>query len=295
MPFEPDMTPPILIAVDPRRHDPAPLALGLRLARVAAAPIVLASTADECLGVAAQGLLDTRASIPAIQLRRLPDGSSPAHGLQALARELEPLAMVLGSSSRGQLGRVFPGAVTDRVMHGAPCAIAVAPRGRSLESADTPLRRIGVAWVDTPDGRAALTAAAALAQASAAYLRLLVVMRPRDQYVSAAPALPAFDDEAARRQDAEAELRRGLEGAGDASASGQVLDGEPATALAAVSPDLDLLVCGSRDQGPVRTAMLGGTSHALVRRAACPMLVVPCGTEAALAAAWRQAAAGMVA
>ena len=289
------MTPPILIAVDPRRDDPAPLALGLRLARLAAAPIVLASTEDERLGVAAQLLLDARGPIPAIQLRRPPDGSSPAHGLQALAQDVAPLVMVLGSSSRGQLGRVFPGAVTDRLMHGAPCAVAVAPRGPSLESADSPLRRIGVAWVDRPDGRAALTAASALAHASAAYLRVLVVMRPRDLYLSASPTLPPFDDETARLQDAEAELRSGLAAAGEASAAGQVLDGEPAAALASASADLDLLVCGSRGHGPVRNAMLGGTAHALVRRAACPVLVVPCGAEVALAAAWQQAAAGVVA
>jgi nucleotide-binding universal stress UspA family protein len=36
---------------------------------------------------------------------------------------------------------------------------------------------------------------------------------------------------------------------------------------------VDLLVCGSRGYGPVRTLMLGSTSHALVREAACPVLV----------------------
>jgi nucleotide-binding universal stress UspA family protein len=288
------MTPPILIAVDPRRDDSAPLTLGLRLARVAAAPVVLASTDDESLGRAAQSLLDARGPIPAIKLRGLDDGP-PAHALEALANEVAPLLIVLGSSSRGQLGRVFPGAVTDRLMHGAPCAVAVAPPGPSLESADTPLRRIGVAWADTPDGRAALTAASALAHASAAYLRVLVVMRPRDLYLSASPALPPFDDETARREDAEAELRCGLAAAGEASAAGQVLDGEPVAALASASPDVDLLVCGSRGFGPVRNALLGGTAHALVRRAACPVLVVPHGTEAALAAAWQDASAGIVA
>jgi hypothetical protein len=37
------MTPPVLVAVDPRRDDAAALALGLRLARVAGAPLVLAA------------------------------------------------------------------------------------------------------------------------------------------------------------------------------------------------------------------------------------------------------------
>jgi hypothetical protein len=37
--------------------------------------------------------------------------------------------------------------------------------------------------------------------------------------------------------------------------------------------------------GPWRTTILGGTSHALVRRAACPVLVVPRGTAARITAA----------
>src|SRR3954454_14003945 len=39
-----EMTAPILVAVDPGRDDPAPLALGLRLARLAGAPLLLAAT-----------------------------------------------------------------------------------------------------------------------------------------------------------------------------------------------------------------------------------------------------------
>ena len=156
-------------------------------------------------------------------------------------------------------------------MHGAPCAVAVAPRGPSLE-----LRRLAaaphrVAGVDRPDGRAALTAASALAHASAAYLRVLAVMRPRDLYLSASPMLPPFDDETARLQDAEAELRSGLAAAGEATAAGQVLDGESAAALASASADLDLLVCGSRGHGPVRTrcSVALRTRSCAARRAPC--------------------------
>jgi nucleotide-binding universal stress UspA family protein len=104
-----------------------------------------------------------------------------------------------------------------------------------------------------------------------------------------------FDHEAARRADAQAELRHGLQTAGAGFAGGEVLDGDPPAALAAASADLDLLVCGSRGHGPLQTLVLGGTSHALVRRAACPVLVVPHGTESALADAFRVSAAGAVA
>ena len=65
---------------------------------------------------------------------------------------------------------------------------------------------------------------------------------------------------------------------------GTVVRGTPADALASESHELDLLVCGSRDFGPLRTLMHGSTSHALVRRAGCAVLVVPPGAEEALVA-----------
>jgi nucleotide-binding universal stress UspA family protein len=114
-------------------------------------------------------------------------------------------------------------------------------------------------------------------------------MRPRDYYVTVKPAVRMVDREAPRRADAQAALTRGLDACGDPPATGEVLDGEPAAALASASTDLDLLVCGSRGLGPLRTLLLGGTSHALVRRAACPVLVVPPGTEATLSAGFRDA------
>jgi nucleotide-binding universal stress UspA family protein len=310
------MTSPILVAVDPKRDDPAPLALGLRLARTAGTPLLLTaiypvqgadrlhpellralhSDAEDALLRAAKQVGEAPGPTPPIEVRPLAASRSPAHALHELAMAEEPLLLVLGSSSRSQIGRVFPGAVTDRLLHGAPCPVAVAPGGYSLESVSAPLRTVGAAYVDAPDGQAALTAATALARAAGAYLRLFVVMRARDLYVTAAPVIPPFEHEEARRRDAEAELQHGLSAAGSQIPStGEVLDGEPATALAAASADLGLLVCGARGFGPLRTIMLGGTSHALVRRAACPVLVVPRGTEATLSAAWRAAAAGLAA
>jgi nucleotide-binding universal stress UspA family protein len=305
------MTPPILVAIDPRRDDPAPLTLGLQLARVADAPLLLCATypthsvdrvhpelvtalrtdAEDALRRAAEQMGDTPGTLPAVELRAVATTGSPARALHDLADAESPLLMVIGSSSRGQLGRLSPGAVTDRVLYGAPCAVAVAPSGLSLEAASAPLRKVGAAYVDAPDGQAALQAAAAIARAAAAHLRLYVVMRPEDFYVTSRPPVTdPFAHQTAQREDAEAELRHGLAAAGDPSASGVTLHGETAEALAAASSDSDLLVCGSRGFGPLRTLILGGTSHALVRRAACSVLVVPPGTEPALTAAFAASA-----
>jgi nucleotide-binding universal stress UspA family protein len=291
------MTPPILVAVDPRREDPAPLALGLRLARLAGAPLLLASSfplepadklhsdfarairaeAEQALDRARAQLADAPGPKPPIDVA-LAVALSPARGLHQIAEDRGALIMVIGSSSRGQLGRVSPGAVTDRLLHGAPCPVAVAPSGMTLDSVAEPWGRVGCAYIDAPDGHAALQIAAAIAAKAAAHLRLFVVMRPRDDYLTVTPVSPRFDYEQARRRDGEAVLRHGLDAAGP-SATGEVLDGDPASALASASSDLELLVCGSRGFGPLRTLLLGGTSHALVRRAGCPVLVVPRGTD----------------
>jgi nucleotide-binding universal stress UspA family protein len=308
------MTPPILVAVDPHRDDPAPLALGLRLARLTDARLLLASVfpvqpgdrvhpelsdalhqeAQDALMRARDLVVDAPGPIPDIRLMVV-GAESPARALHELAIDESALLLVIGSSSRGQLGRVAPGAVTDRVLHGAPCAVAVAPHGLSLAAAAEPWNRVAAAYVDAPDGQTALTAAAAIARAASAHLRVLVVMRPRDFYVTAIAVSPEFDHDAARRENAATELHHGLGASGYEHASGEVLDGETAAALAAAASNHDLLVCGSRGFGPVRTMILGSTSHALVRRAACPVLVVPRGTVAPIEVALRTAAAGMAA
>ena len=53
----------------------------------------------------------------------------------------------------------------------------------------------------------------------------------------------------------------------------------PVAALEQFSGDVDLLVCGSRGYGPLGSVLLGGVSRRLVHRAACPVVVVPRGTE----------------
>jgi nucleotide-binding universal stress UspA family protein len=60
-----------------------------------------------------------------------------------------------------------------------------------------------------------------------------------------------------------------------------VLEGDAASELAAASAELDLLVLGSRGYGSVRSALLGSVSRALVRSAACPVVVLPAGSTVA--------------
>jgi hypothetical protein len=58
-----------------------------------------------------------------------------------------------------------------------------------------------------------------------------------------------------------------------------VLEGDPVSALAKASVELDLLVCGSRGYGRLGSVMLGSVSRRLLHRAASPLLAIPRGRE----------------
>jgi nucleotide-binding universal stress UspA family protein len=289
---------PVIAAVDPLREDTAPVALGLMLARLTWAPLLLAGAYPVDLHVDgvypeltrtfradAEGAMRRFAALVEnapgarvpVETTVVPSAGFPARALHDLAEREEASLLVLGSSRRGHLARVLPGAVTDRLLHGAPCPVAVAPVGFSFEDADNGPRLIGVAFTDTPDGYAALGRGCTLAARARGFVRVLTVSDPVDPLLAGGLDAGALESVRSACEDAAATvLRRGLDSvSAGRSAGGEILTGHPAEALAAASADLDLLVCGSRGYGPLRTLLVGGTSHALVRKAACPVLVVP--------------------
>jgi nucleotide-binding universal stress UspA family protein len=153
--------------------------------------------------------------------------------------------------------------------------VAVTPAGYG--DGEARLGLIGVAFVERADGRAALAHGCELARAAGALVRVLTVREPEDWRFTG-PLEPAQLVAADRARDdaGERTLQAGLDAVPESrSAGGELLVGPPEDALAAVSADLDLLVCGSRGHGPLRTLLLGSVSHALVRQAACPVLAVP--------------------
>jgi nucleotide-binding universal stress UspA family protein len=291
----------VIAAVDPLREDVAPAALGLLLARLTSAPLVLAgaypvefrvdsisseytrtSRMDAERAMRRVGALVEQAPgarVPVTTMVTAADGP-PARALHDLAERDRACLLVIGSSRRGQVGRVLPGAVTDRLLHGAPCPVAVAPAGFSLRDAADGPGLIGVAFTDSPDGHAALATARTLAAQAHGLVRVLTVAEPLNLTMTGMLDAVALRHLRCARDDAaERVLRRGLDAVpAGRSAGGEILSGDPADALAATSADLDLLVCGSRGYGPIRTLLLGGTSHALVRKASCPVLVVPPGS-----------------
>jgi nucleotide-binding universal stress UspA family protein len=213
--------------------------------------------------------------------------SSPARALSGLAEAEGADLIVLGSTHRGKVGRVYPGSVGERLLNGAPCAVAVAPRGFAAREHGG-LGTIGVAYDGTPESHSALTQAERLRDRFDSSLRVITVVPYPDtiskQLSHTAPELAAAArellgtipySEALHRYFREV-LDAGvakLGGHGDVDA---VLDeGDPAAALAARGVELDLLVIGSRGYGPLRRVLLGGVSAELMRTAPCPVVVAP--------------------
>lgn len=67
---------------------------------------------------------------------------------------------------------------------------------------------------------------------------------------------------------------------GDLIGSGEhvhplALDGDPTQLLVAAAKHADMLVVGSRGRGRVGSALLGSVSAECIRRASCPVVVVP--------------------
>jgi nucleotide-binding universal stress UspA family protein len=283
------MTEPIVVGVALRDDDSAPVALGRAIAGFMGATLALVHVCERSLrGDALAALAELAEPLRReldVTLHAVP-GVSPVRGLHEAAETLDAALLVLGSSHRGRLGRVMPGGVGERMLHAAPCAVAIAPRGYG--GAVDGVRRIGVGFVDTPEGHEALGAAAALAVLGGATVSSYTVLEaPPIGPVATTPGwVPPPDDEPlrAKRAEAQAELARASVPP-DVLRSAEVLDGDAAGALAAVSSELDLLICGSRGYGPLRAALLGGTSTRLAHLCACPLLIIPRAPRGALGAA----------
>jgi len=213
---------------------------------------------------------------------RVVGSGSAAHGLDDVAEAEQASMIVVGSQRHGARRRISPGSTGERLLHGAICPVAVAPRGFREREVDAPIQRIGVAFVDTPEGREAVTVAGELAGETGATLTLYTVVARRAEVLSPIIGLDAEEAFLATvREDVRDAMGRVRAAIPDGvTVHEELLEGDTVEALAALDEhEVDLLVCGSRGYGPVRRVLLGGVLRRLVRRAACPVVVVPRGAS----------------
>jgi nucleotide-binding universal stress UspA family protein len=203
---------------------------------------------------------------------------SPSEALHEFA-EVEDVSMVvLGSSHRSPVGRTLAGSVGESFMHGAPCAIAIAPHGYA-ERSQAPLLRIAVAFDGSPEAWSALETAIGVAERCHGQLTVIAVADYPSYGYAAAWSILTVDEFKDYEQEEkgrllELALGRVPPGLGH---EGRVLTGDAASELAEVSGEFDLMVTGSRAYGPLRSTLLGSTTRKLIRASACPVLVLPRG------------------
>ena len=196
------------------------------------------------------------------------DGSV-GDGLRGMAKRLGADLIVVGSSRRSRIGRVASGNDTLSVLHQAPCAVAVAPRGYTETAAG--VQTIGVAYDGSAQSKVALVQARRLARGLGAQLKALDVKQITVYgHHWDAPYAENEAIEIANERQRVGHLK-GL----DLS----VVVGQTAVELERFSKEVDVLVCGSRELGPVGRVMLGSTSDWLVRHARSALLVVPAVAE----------------
>jgi nucleotide-binding universal stress UspA family protein len=283
------MPAPIIAAYDPFLEDHAPVEFALAAAELTGAKVIVASVAPSpYVGgwadlYAVDGAADTSME-PAlnrlrdelgVQTRIVTDASVP-RALHAIARDERASMIVVGSTTRGHAGRVLPGSTAERLLHGSPCAVALAPRGYVR----TPVATVAIGFVDSAEGHAALAVAHMLAARADARLRVVAALHPS----SALDAPTAESTPPPRGLTLEGRHRTAVEAALSAALTALPagVDVEPeihvddaADVLLRVSEHVDLLVCGSRGYGPLRSVLLGGVSRRLVDGAQCPVLVLP--------------------
>jgi nucleotide-binding universal stress UspA family protein len=207
-------------------------------------------------------------------------GGSVATHLHRLAGQQDAALIVIGSSHRGEVGRAFAGSTAERLLHGSPCPVVVVPKGFA-DRGGGPVRSIVVGYDGGAEAEAALAAAVTAARSLSATVRVVGVLAPSTAAGGAQMAWGGFDlppgevERSARRsfEAAVAELPH------DIAVESDFVVGFPVDELAARSEEADLMVLGSRGHGPVSAVLLGSVSGRLVRRAACPVVVIPRGAR----------------
>jgi nucleotide-binding universal stress UspA family protein len=208
-----------------------------------------------------------------------------SRSLHEIAEETNADLIVVGSTHRGRIGRVVAGSVGVALLHGAPCAVAIAPRGYRERAHE--IRTIAVGFDGSAESGLALMAASELAAATGATLNLISVAEPPviGTGTGGTGGWHALKDAIeGQTRDQLAQARETLPDGIEVEAT--LISGDPVDALiSSAETSVSILVVGSRAYGPLRRVLLGSVSTSLVRSAPCPLIVTPRGMHEAPRAA----------
>jgi nucleotide-binding universal stress UspA family protein len=201
----------------------------------------------------------------------------PIHGLHEMACYEDAELIVLGSAREGMADHLHI-SLMERMVHGAPCAVAVAPP-HYAEGSPGRFLRVGVGFSTAEEGIAALHLARQLAARAGGGLEVIAGagLEPAlAGYAFSSPALPEVERQI--YEETKATLERATEDLGDeVPVTRETIKGDPAGVLIERTGELDILMLGSRAYGPLRHVLMGSVSARVIREAHCPVLVVPRG------------------
>ena len=275
----------IIIGYDGSEDSQDALALGLVLAAATNAELMLAAVYPHSR-VPGKGDAGAYESIMASDMRavldaaEVPEGTalravpatSVSHGLHDLAEDEHAQIVVLGSRGSREIS-----SDSQRLLQGAPCAIAVAPAG--FREHGGPIGRVIVGYDGAGEAEAALDTGIALARELGAALRVISALEHLGglSMVGYGAGQAAIAHEL--RSAAEDTLATALGAVpDDIEHSGAVVDGEAADVLREESDGpSDLVVVGSRAYGRLGQVLLGSVSGGLVRNPKMPVLAMPRG------------------
>ena len=211
----------------------------------------------------------------------LSPSTSTARGLHDVAEAHGADLLVVGSSSAGRVGQVLAGNIALNLLHGAPCAVAVAPVSYA-GSPSAGIHEVTVGYDGSAESHAAIADAVEFARRTGASISVVAAVEP--------PAVNYGKGGNLGRR----ELTEGIEEImrarldevtdelpEDVSVKRVLATGHPAGVLAeAATADGGVLFVGSRGYGPLRRVLLGSVSRELVRSAPCAVIIHPRSAEA---------------
>lgn len=280
----------IIIGYDPDHHGDDALSLGLVMSELLGAKPTVAVVTHWHQHLLEQEPLEQaiEAAIaqPRARARELLAGldpdvlglpwRSPAAVLHDLAVAEQAGLIVIGSAHRGPVGQLTLGSVGESLLHGAPCAVAVAPRGFA-EREETHVLRIGVAFDGSAEAWSALETAIGLAERVHGALTVITVAEiPPHGSATSWSILTAGEFRDFEHEEKQRVLDLALARLPSALAGeGRLMTGDVGKLLAETSGDFDLMMTGSRGYGPLRRTLLGNATRKLMRTSSCPVIVLP--------------------
>ena len=200
---------------------------------------------------------------------------SVAKAIDGLALREQADLIVLGPTHRGTAARLTGRATIQRLLHGAPCAVAVAVPGQRERLGERP--RLGVAHDGSPESDLAAQTAYEIAAETFGSVLLLRVIEPIVYTAGYAPVPNDLDAEDELRTHAGSRLAEVAKRAPDGiTVERRLLHGATVRKILDVAVEsCDLLVVGSRRYGPLRRVLVGSVSTHLLTDGQVPVLVTP--------------------